>query len=235
LNHTEQLAWEKRAGVPAAAAAFVTTLLGMLALYVGAKAGLLSATDDRLEDLLRDHRHSGAYLTAGVLQAVGAVVITPVLYYLYRAASYRRPEIPRYALYLALIAPTAAAILTVAHALQTLDNADKLAHLSPLPPKAAIDRAEDIGTHGSSATVGYLAYAAGISLAVAVGINSMNARRAGLLSQFMGILGVIVGVLLVIPLLGPPIVQFFWFVALGLLFLDRWPGQRGRGEAWETG
>jgi hypothetical protein len=50
----------------------------------------------------------------------------------------------------------------------------------------------------------------------------------------MGILGVIVGVLLVIPILGPPIVQFFWLVALALIFLDRWPGG-GRGPAWESG
>jgi hypothetical protein len=83
--------------------------------------------------------------------------------------------------------------------------------------------------------VGYLAVAAGLSLAFAVGFNSINARRAGLLSQFMGIVGVIVGVLLVIPILGPPLVQFFWFVALGLLFLDRWPGQRKRGPAWDSG
>jgi hypothetical protein len=36
----------------------------------------------------------------------------------------------------------------------------------------------------------------------------------------------------VIPL-GVQIVQLFWFAALGLLFLDRWPG--GRGPAWQTG
>jgi hypothetical protein len=29
------------------------------------------------------------------------------------------------------------------------------------------------------------------------------------------------------------ILQLFWFAALGMLFLDRWPG--GRGPAWQTG
>ena len=29
------------------------------------------------------------------------------------------------------------------------------------------------------------------------------------------------------------ILQLFWFGALGLLFLNRWPG--GRGPAWQTG
>jgi hypothetical protein len=61
---------------------------------------------------------------------------------------------------------------------------------------------------------------------------SLNAMRAGLLSRFMGILGIFVGVLLVIPI-GVQILQLFWFAALGLLFLDRWPG--GRGPAWSSG
>jgi hypothetical protein len=61
---------------------------------------------------------------------------------------------------------------------------------------------------------------------------SLNAMRAGLFSRLMGILGIFVGVLLVIPL-GVQILQLFWFGALGLLFLNRWPG--GRGPAWQTG
>ena len=64
---------------------------------------------------------------------------------------------------------------------------------------------------------------------------AVNAMRAGVLSRFMGIIGIIVGVLFVIPLLGQvPIVEVFWVAALGLLFLGRWP-QGGRGPAWETG
>jgi hypothetical protein len=56
--------------------------------------------------------------------------------------------------------------------------------------------------------------------------------RVGLLSRFMGIIGAIVGGLYVLPILsGPLIVQLFWLVAIGFLFLGRWPG--GRGPAWE--
>jgi len=74
-----------------------------------------------------------------------------------------------------------------------------------------------------------------IALAFAYVIISLNAMRAGLLSRFMGILGIIVGALIVLPLLpqGVPIVQIFWLAALGMLFLGYWPG--GRGPAWETG
>jgi hypothetical protein len=58
--------------------------------------------------------------------------------------------------------------------------------------------------------------------------------RVGLMTRFIGIIGIIVGVLYVLPIFaGPLIVQIFWLGALAALFLGRWPG--GRGEAWETG
>jgi hypothetical protein len=51
----------------------------------------------------------------------------------------------------------------------------------------------------------------------------------------MGVLGVIAGALLVLRLMPliPETIQAFWLVAVGALFLGRWPG--GRGPAWETG
>jgi hypothetical protein len=238
LTHEQQLAWERQAARPAAAAAFASALFGMAALAVGAGSGLLSPADDRIEVLLRDHRHAGAYIASAVLQALSVAAIAPVIAFLYRAAKYRRPEIPQGALYLGLVAPPVVGVLTVVNAIQTLAAADRVAAKVVTRgggPQAAIDFADHEVTKGGGAVVGYLAVAAGLSLAFAVGFNSINARRAGLLSQFMGILGVIVGVLLVIPILGPPLVQFFWFVALGLLFIDRWPGQRKRGPAWDTG
>ena len=63
----------------------------------------------------------------------------------------------------------------------------------------------------------------------------LRARRAGLLSQFMGILGVIAGALMVLRLmpLVPEITQAFWLGAIGALYLGNWPG--GRGPAWESG
>ncbi len=62
----------------------------------------------------------------------------------------------------------------------------------------------------------------------------LRARRVGLLTPFMGILGAIAGALVVFQLAGiSAIVQAFWLGALGALFLGRWPG--GRGPAWETG
>jgi hypothetical protein len=64
-------------------------------------------------------------------------------------------------------------------------------------------------------------------------IISLNAMRAGLLTRFMGILGIIVGVLLVLPVAPSPIVQTVWLMSLGFIFLGRWPN--GVPPAWRTG
>jgi hypothetical protein len=50
----------------------------------------------------------------------------------------------------------------------------------------------------------------------------------------MGVLGIIVGILFVIPIGSPvPVVQAFWLVALALLFSGRWPS--GVPPAWASG
>jgi hypothetical protein len=50
----------------------------------------------------------------------------------------------------------------------------------------------------------------------------------------MGVLGMIVGALIIVPLgASLPIVQAFWFCALGALFLGYWPA--GLPPAWVTG
>jgi hypothetical protein len=64
-------------------------------------------------------------------------------------------------------------------------------------------------------------------------IVSLNAMKVGLLNRFFGILGIIAGVLLVLPVDQPGIVRSFFFIALGLMLLGRWMG--GRPPAWQSG
>ena len=73
----------------------------------------------------------------------------------------------------------------------------------------------------------------GRPLAFAFVLIGLNAMRVGLLTRFMGVLAIIVGVLFVIPLGPLPIVQAFWLGALVPLFAMRWPA--GQPPAWVTG
>ncbi len=61
--------------------------------------------------------------------------------------------------------------------------------------------------------------------------GSLDAMRIGLLTRFMGIMGIALGPALVLGF--GLLVMPLWLVALGVLFLGRWP--RGMPPAWVTG
>jgi len=74
----------------------------------------------------------------------------------------------------------------------------------------------------------------GLALALAFALTSLNAMRVGLLTRFLGILGVVVAALSVIQIDAPQIVRSLWLVALGLLILGVGPF-RNRPPAWAAG
>ena len=83
-------------------------------------------------------------------------------------------------------------------------------------------------------TVGQLLMLLGsFALGFAFVMLAMNAMRVGLLTRFMGVLGVIVGATFVLPLDQQGIIRSFWLAALGFLIAGRWPS--GMPPAWETG
>jgi hypothetical protein len=182
----------------------------------------------------------GMLIVAFVFQSLSALVVALVLRYLHRASAYRAPDDePRIAWRLATIAPIVLAIAAILLAFMQLGIVDKVIDALPLSEQGVENIETDQRSTTTSLIVQGIATAAALSLAVAFILISRYARRAGLLSPFMGILGIIVGVILVLgPLLGQvlgalPVVQWFWLGSLAMIFVGRWPG--GRGPAWESG
>jgi hypothetical protein len=231
MSHDEQLAWEARAGKPAAAAAFLAALLAIVSgLYLPLA---LTNNPDGADELLRAaDTESGDFVVAGVLQALGLLLVIPVLLYLFRATRYRNPRLMPAAAVLAVLGAVTVAVVTIFRQLELLDIADSF---FPAHAQGAQDLeqvAEDYIQDELSPALQGISLGGSIALAFAMIMISLNAMRAGLFSRFIGILGIFVGILFVIPL-GVQILQLFWFGALGLLLLNRWPG--GRGPAWQTG
>ena len=72
------------------------------------------------------------------------------------------------------------------------------------------------------------------ALGVAFVLLALNAMRVGLLTRFMGVLGIIVGVLFIIPLGSSlPIVQAFWLSRSACC--SSAAGRAGMPPAWVTG
>ena len=75
--------------------------------------------------------------------------------------------------------------------------------------------------------------ASALLLAVGIALVSFNALRQGLLTRFMGYLGIFAGVLVLFQITQIPVVQFFWLIAVGYLISGRWP--TGLPPAWRSG
>jgi len=227
----EPLEWERRAGRFAAGAALGYALLTVGGgVYTSTSLSKQPKNERQLLEVINSDEH--IWLTGRVLQGVALLMMAIVLYYLYRVVEHRRPEVPSYGLVLAIVGPLLLAVAGVLLALDQIDSAHEFARAE----ERTAEQAEDLLRERSGMTIG-IGAAGALSLALSLVLIGMAAMRAGVLSRFMGILGIIVGSLYVLgellPIGGPGFIQLFWLGALAALFLDKWPG--GRGPAWETG
>jgi putative Mn2+ efflux pump MntP len=252
-QHEEQLQWEKRAGRTTAYAAFASAIL----VFVGSlyPALAIKPRPDGADELLAAADHQPEqFLIGSIMQALGTALVAVVLVYLFKATRYRRKQMLQAALALAIAGPIAAAVVGIGIQIDRINiGHDFVAHRPPPPSTAKLagitdandyldevkklgleKRADQYLTDKTSPVLTGIGFASNLALGFATVIIALNAMRAGLLSRFMGILGIIIGALYVLPLLGgPQILQLFWLGALGVLFLGRWPG--GAGPAWASG
>lgn len=231
MTRDEQLQWEARWAVPAAIASFgaaVFLIISATVFFPKDREGIGRAPDL----LLSIDDQSGAYLASAVLTALAALLLLGVFYYLFRAVVARGGGVPSWFVYLVYAAPVLFALGSVAYALQATDIADQFASGTPIRGQAGEDRAEELSDISPVLVAAQTAGTVGVAFLFVM--LPLRARRVGLLTPFMGILGAIAGGLIVFQLAGvSAIVQGFWLGALGMVFLGRWPG--GRGPAWETG
>ena len=231
MTRDDQLQWEARWAVPAAVASFGAAVLLVISATlffpkdrkgIGRAPDLLLSIDDQ----------SGAYIASAILTALAALLLLGVFYYLFRAVVARGGGVPHWFVYLVYAAPVLFAIGSVVYAFQALDIADEFTSGTPIRGQAGVDRAKDLSDVSPLLLAAQTAGTVGVAFLFVM--LPLRARRVGLLTPFMGILGAIAGGLIVFQLAGiSAIVQGFWLVALGLIFLGRWPG--GRGPAWESG
>ena len=228
MSHEAQLEWERRIAPVAAGAALASAALLLAGTVVRQAVALSSRPENEAEFLKAIDGESTSFVVSSVLQALSFVALGVVLWYLFRATRYRKPDTPSWALPLILAGPLLLAAAAVVTDLDRLSIADDFLGSGRQTEARAEDLLEDRGGAG-----GALGLAGTLAFAFALVLVPLNAMRAGLLSRFMGILGIVLAAAYVLmpPIAG--ILQLFWVNALALLFLGRWPG--GRGPAWETG
>ena len=190
----------------------------------GAIGGLPSA-QIALQQYLDDRAVS--FVATSVAEGVGYFAVAYALTFLAAATRARRPAAPRLMLYLPAIGGALMGVVTLVGAFGALADARAF-----LDGPRTIDAAAD--GPGSFTVLGQvLLLPGGLALVAAYFLVSLNAMRAGLLTRFLGILGVIVGALVIIRIGPLPVVPAFWLLSLAVLFAGRRPG--GELPAWRTG
>jgi hypothetical protein len=228
-----QLAWERRWARPAGTAAVAAILLQFVSAIV--LAGALGDVEGVAEELVAIDGKLGSLLAAGALFAASLACLALALAYLHRATRFRRPEGLRGALVILAIGATALAVVAIARWFALDAAAADFRAGEPIPGVTSDARAEDVVEDGATPLLRDVGRLLSLALGFGVLAISLNAMRAGLVSRFLGVIGIVVGVLYALPQVagGPQIVQLFWLGALAALFFDRYPG--GRGPAWASG
>ncbi len=223
------MAWERSWAPKAVAGAIVGGLLPFIGAIINATS-LADTPQSEVGQLIFYNAHALAVIAPAILQGLGALGMGVVLYYLYTATKHRRPELPPLALYAAIGGPILLLVAQVASRGFLLAEASSFVSNGDFGYQEAKNAFRSTGP-----TVGAFATLVGVlALGFSFVIISLNSMRVGLQSRFMGVLGIITGVLLIIPLGSPiPIVQLFWFLGSAVLFTGRWPG--GMPEAWTSG
>lgn len=231
MNRAQTLQWERRWALPAAIGAFAAAVLFVVATVIRGDA---LVGDSSTVEALRDfHENRGALLLAAVLKAVALAAFALSLYYLFKAASARSESVRPGLVGVVIAGPLFLAALDVLFWL-------------------AIDpAATDFVTPGGGAGIpigeyaddlvedqGLLSVYQGVALAGPIGFTfavvytTLWGMRVGLLTRFVGTLGIALGVAqILIPFM--LVALMVWVAWVGLIFIDRIPG--GRPPAWAAG
>jgi hypothetical protein len=177
--------------------------------------------------LILEHKRLALDLIGAIAQGTGWLAVAWTLWFLYSAARARDPQVPTYIPYIGLVGAPLAAVGIAGYIAAYGVQANRFtgaqtyaqAHHLMSAPLLAVFQVMDYGGE--------------LLLAVAFVLVSMQTMRVGLLTRFMGYLGIIAGILVLFVITPVPIVQVYWLIGLGILFAGQWPS--GEPPAWKTG
>lgn len=234
MAEDDPLRWEAAARPRAAASALLAGLLTIAGSAVLLGAGSADSKDTTSQ-LLFVHQHATAFRISGTLIGLGALAMAYPLYVLYRAARARREGLPAAVGVLTIAGPILTCVYQVLFQFVLLDRASQFATATD----TTYTEAKRLIDHGVLPVIRILGVPAQLAIGFAFVFVCLQAMRVGLVTRFMGYIGIITGVLFVIPLGPLPVIQSFWLIALAALLAGRWPNplpawSTGRAEPWPT-
>ena len=223
---TERLSYERRVrprqAIIAGAAGVLLVVSAALQL-----AGPHTNVSEITLGLIVEHKRFGLDLIGAIVQAGGWLAVAWTLVFLVGATRARDEQAPPYIRYIVLVGAPVTAIGIVGYIAAYGVQANHFTGAQTYPQANHLLSAPLLGIFQ------VMDYAGELALAVSFVLVSLQAMRTGLLTRFMGYLGIIAGILVLFVITPVPIVQAYWLVGLGVLFAGRWPS--GMPPAWQTG
>lgn len=219
----------------------VVAALGGVLLFAGAAvqaAGPQAKVSELTVQLLVTNKRGGLEIVGALVNSLGLLALGATLMFLFRAARARKPEMNQATWYTVLVGALLAAVGGVAYAIVITTKANDFAtHGTQTYPQA-----DALLSGGGIAGLQYAGLLGSLLLAVAFILISLNAMRVGLLTKFMGYIGMIAAgaSLLLIGSAPALLIEVFWLLAVGYLLIGRWPNgdppawRTGQAEAWPT-
>ncbi len=244
----ETLAWEAEHRRTASAGAVVGGLVLLIGVFAQAAAlsnvpqvplltALRHANSIAQSDLRTPVYHfllerSSSLLFGAAMTGGGYAVSILGLGFLFRATRARRPELRRWVLYVLLIGLGLLAVTTIVQQVAQLTHAHSYVHGHDFSHDAA---QAVVSSNSLNQGASYLSFFAALLSAVGTVLLSLNAMRSGLLTKFVGTLGIISGVAFVLAFGGGLLIFVFviWLLCVGVLIGGHWPG--GAPPAWASG
>lgn len=229
MSPEEILAHEARVRTRRAAVAVIAAVLLIVASVIQL-GGPHTKVDELTLDLLTANKRFPLDLIAAVLNGLAALAAAWTLLYLFGAARARNPDKARP--YVRIIVVLAGGLTAVAGVAYAIIVAIKVHEFATTGTQTYAEANRLTGGSGLLALqlVGQLA---ALLVAVAFVLVSLQAMNQGLLSRFMGYLGMFAGALFLFQITQVPVVQCYWLLAVALLISGRWP--TGVPPAWLTG
>jgi hypothetical protein len=176
--------------------------------------------------------HAFTLIAGGALAAIAFALLTLILLLLFDATRFRRPETWPGWRWVLVGGGVAVALVSVGRQVASAVEAHSFAAGHDFSIHAA-ERALSTGT--ANVLADYLGLIATLALTAGMIATLLNALRVGLLVRWMAIVGMFAAVLIFVPIGGSEleIVQAFWMVMMGVLFVGKWPN--GDPPAWAAG
>jgi hypothetical protein len=229
MNAVEQVQYESQVRMRYAIIAFLAALL-----IVGSQliqlSGPHTSVDELTLDLITANKRVAVDITGATLAGIAYAALAVTLSWLNQITRARNPGFKPFVRWVAVAGALLFGTMGIA---DTVVIAIK-AHQFVTTGLQTYQQANSLTTGGLIAVLPLLADLGSLLLAGGFIWIALNSLRVGLLTRFMGYLGVFAGALVLFPIgTFVPLIQGGWFVALALLFAGRLPS--GTPPAWAAG